>query len=112
MRKMTNKEIIREMLADELSKDSRFDGMTLESALADIKANKRWLGDKAYVLYVAYRRGLSGLRDYENVFKSKMEGLMDSALKYKELCNAARDIHFDVKTKAMEINGEIEPLPF
>ena len=109
---MTNKEIIREMLANELSKDSRFDGMTLESALADIKANKRWLGDKAYVLYVAYRRGLSGLRDYENVFKSKMEGLMDSALKYKELCNAARDIHFDVETKAMEINGEIEPLPF
>ena len=112
MRKITNKEIIREMLADELSKDSRFDGMSLESALADIKTNKRWLGDKAYVLYVAYRRGLSGLRDYENVFKSKMEGLMDSALKYKELCNAARDIHFDVKTKAMEINGEIEPLPF
>lgn len=112
MRKITNKEIIREMLANELGKDSRFDGMTLESALADIKANKRWLGDKAYVLYVAYRRGLSGLRDYENVFKSKMEGLMDSALKYKELCNAARDIHFDVETKAMEINGEIEPLPF
>lgn len=112
MRKVTNKKVISEMLAKELAKDDRFKNMSLEAALADIKANKRWLTNEAYVLYVAYTRGLSGLRDYAKMFESMKNSLIDRIAHFKELQNLAWHTHMSIGLEVSKQNGEDEPLPF
>lgn len=71
MKKSTNTEIIGRMLYRELSKDKRFASLSFEAALAAIKIDNLVLNARSYLLYTAYKHGLSQLRKNEKFFKAQ-----------------------------------------
>lgn len=114
MRKITNKEIIADMLLEEMNK-SDGEYKTIKDVIdhiEDVRSVGHIVDSKIYILYVAYKYGLSGLRKYCKHFEKRIQDIYESTFErikyYKELCSIISNVTDRIKY----LNSEDEPLPF